>query len=278
MNLDQTSMKQLEPNVSEDEYFHSIWKRVKIVDHFDDSDVFTVGDIRYRLVWSDFHKYKTTEDEIVILKSWPFLIGEAKALARLKPVNLLELGFFQGGSSFLWHQLFGCKYVGVDFLPYNESIVRAVNKYGFENDIHLYFSSSQADKERLLQILKRSFGDQLIDVVIDDASHQYEESRRSFEILFPMLNNGGAYVLEDWAWAHIENDMWQKEKFWGDKHALTNLVFEIVMLLGSKSYWISDFNLTPWYGILYKNIDCPAIDEFNLTDSYAKQDRVFQPI
>src|SRR4029077_11377083 len=37
-----------------------------------------------------------------------------------------------------------------------------------------------------------------IDVVIDDASHLYGPTRRSFEILFPLLKPGGAYIIEDW--------------------------------------------------------------------------------
>ena len=41
-----------------------------------------------------------------------------------------------------------------------------------------------------------------LDLVIDDASHQYELTRRSFNTLFALLRPGGHYVIEDWNWDH----------------------------------------------------------------------------
>ena len=35
------------------------------------------------------------------------------------------------------------------------------------------------------------------DPVVHDASHTYEETRASFEFLFPLLSRGGIYVIED---------------------------------------------------------------------------------
>lgn len=33
------------------------------------------------------------------------------------------------------------------------------------------------------------------------ASHAYEETKASFEFLFPLLSPGGVYLIEDWSWA-----------------------------------------------------------------------------
>ena len=41
-----------------------------------------------------------------------------------------------------------------------------------------------------------------LDLVIDDASHLYGPTKASFEALFPLLREGGVYVIEDWAWEH----------------------------------------------------------------------------
>ena len=38
--------------------------------------------------------------------------------------------------------------------------------------------------------------------MIDDASHKLDLTRRSFEMLFPLLREGGVYVIEDWAAQH----------------------------------------------------------------------------
>ena len=52
---------------------------------------------------------------------------------------------------------------------------------------------------KLLSIVHKDFNGQL-DLVIDDASHLYTETKKSFEILFPLLKAGGLYVIEDWSW------------------------------------------------------------------------------
>ncbi len=45
-----------------------------------------------------------------------------------------------------------------------------------------------------------------MDLVFDDASHLYEETRSSFESLFPHVRPGGVFVIEDWRWEHIVSD------------------------------------------------------------------------
>ena len=66
-----------------------------------------------------------------------------------------------------------------------------------------FYGVDQADRSRLREILTSEFGDATIDLVIDDASHLFNESRVSFEVLFPRVRPGGAYVIEDWR-AHHE--------------------------------------------------------------------------
>ncbi|MDQ1511710.1 MAG: hypothetical protein QOG50_3554, partial [Actinomycetota bacterium] len=39
-------------------------------------------------------------------------------------------------------------------------------------------------------------------LVIDDASHLIDETRASFNALFPRVRPGGTYVIEDWSWPH----------------------------------------------------------------------------
>ena len=65
----------------------------------------------------------------------------------------------------------------------------------------VHFATSQCDGEMLRQIVLSELADEL-DLVVDDASHTYEETKTSFELLFPLLSPGGIYVIEDWSWAH----------------------------------------------------------------------------
>jgi hypothetical protein len=69
----------------------------------------------------------------------------------------------------------------------------------------------------------------------------YGPSRESFEVLFPYLRQGGHYVVEDWNWAHLPE--YQTFK-WSDRPALTNLVFELIMLAGSASPDIERITIT----------------------------------
>ena len=71
-----------------------------------------------------------------------------------------------------------------------------------------------------------------LDLVVDDASHAYEETKTSFEVLFPLLRPGGIYVIEDWSWAH-HPDYQSPDAPFSKGRALSNLLFEQIMLLGS---------------------------------------------
>ena len=48
------------------------------------------------------------------------------------------------------------------------------------------------------QIIEETFKDvSNLDVIIDDGSHHIMDQIKSFNILFPKLNNGGVYIIED---------------------------------------------------------------------------------
>jgi len=149
--------------------------------------------------------------------------------------NLLELGLFDGGSVPFWFEALGPKkHVGIDIRERSDT--RYFEKYtsqeGRRGRIETHWGTSQDDAARLGAIVDTAFGGDLLDLVIDDASHLYEQSRASFEILFSRVRPGGYYILEDWAWSH-----WRglEQSFAGHK-PLTQLVFEVIEALGSTSH------------------------------------------
>jgi hypothetical protein len=77
--------------------------------------------------------------------------------------------------------------------------------------------------------------------VVDDASHTYEETKASFEILFPLLQPGGIYLIEDWSWAHGPRYQSPDAPF-SKRPALSNLLFEQIMLLAS-TYLIAEIRV-----------------------------------
>ena len=95
----------------------------------------------------------------------------------------------------------------------------------------VHFSTSQPDRKILEHIVRNELANEL-DLVVDDASHNYEQTKASFEILFPLLRPGGIYSIEDWSWAHHPNYQAPDAPFFKD-HALSNLLFEQIMLMGS---------------------------------------------
>lgn len=164
-----------------------------------------------------------------VVKSEPY-IRFYEELAIASPRGLLELGIFQGGSYVLLDKLFAPERMSAVELsatpiaPLVDYIARTPGRSA-------HFATSQSDPTALRRIVAEDLAGNL-DLVIDDASHAYEHSRISFEVLFPLLAPHGMYIIEDWAWAH-------HPAYQGDdaplakRPALTNLLFEQIMLLGS---------------------------------------------
>jgi len=97
----------------------------------------------------------------------------------------------------------------------------------------VHFSTSQSDREILERIVRDELADEL-DLGVDDASHSYEQTKASFEVLFPLLCPNGIYVIEDWSRAH-DPGYQSPDGPRGNRTALSNLVFEHLMLMGCTS-------------------------------------------
>ena len=191
-----------------------------------------VGGVPMRYVDRDYHLHKTSADEIIVLKTKSYF-DTYRALAGREPECVLELGVFEGGSAFAFAGLWpSAKIVGVDWGAANPWIGTHLRALGLEQRVRLHHGVSQDDEVALARIVAEDLGGR-IDVVVDDASHLYEPSRRSFELLFPHLSPGGLYVIEDWAWAHRRER--EHDPYFVGRAALSNLVFELTMLAGSRT-------------------------------------------
>lgn len=106
---------------------------------------------------------------------------------RKSPLNVLEIGIADGGSLRFWQDFFGpaCRVLGVDIdpkcmkLPVGNCWVRIGN---------------QANRPFLTNAII-DFGG--LDIVIDDGSHINAHVISSFKTLFPLMNEGGTYLIED---------------------------------------------------------------------------------
>jgi cephalosporin hydroxylase len=155
------------------------------------------------------------------------------------PRRVFEVGIWAGGSVVLWNELLRPeRLVAVD-LERRSAIGResAANLDEYlrirPEQVRLFWETDQADAPRLRDIVRRDLDDRL-DLVIDDASHFYGPTKRSFETLFPLVRPGGWYVIEDWRW-DFNPSFRAPDHPWATEPPLSPLVLELMELLASGS-------------------------------------------
>jgi predicted O-methyltransferase YrrM len=190
----------------------------------------------------------STSDAFTIVKNEPYVRVYEELASSFSPRSILELGIFQGGSYVFLDKLFKPRRMSaVEISPkpvpaLSEYLSRTENRF-------VHFATSQCDDEKLREIVLGELADEL-DLVVDDASHTYEETKVSFEFLFPLLSPGGVYVIEDWSWAHHPNYQSQDAPF-SKRRALSNLLFEQIMLMAS-TVLISEIRVLRFLYLIHK--------------------------
>lgn len=106
---------------------------------------------------------------------------------RSAPVNFLEIGIFKGGSLELWSKYFvkESKISGIDINPDCSNYVDAPNRA---------FIGSQEDPDFLRDVVRQIGAP---NIILDDGSHVARHQLVAFKTLFPLLQTGGLYVIED---------------------------------------------------------------------------------
>jgi len=194
---------------------------------------FEIDGVQFTIDITPGSKRRESLDKDFTLVKTKSYIADYVALQSEKFDHILELGIFQGGSIVFFDKLLAPKkMVGLDI---SRDSIKALDHY-IESDaphIKTYYKSSQDDYSLLKSIVDDDLNGQL-DLVVDDASHLYEFTKKSFEHLFPMLKPGGLYLIEDWAWGHRPNGQ-TKNHPWFKRSAMTNLIFELIVELGSNN-------------------------------------------
>jgi len=106
---------------------------------------------------------------------------------RKKQITVLEFGVFQGGSLQMWRNYFGKKarIIGVDINPKCKTLE--------EKGIEIYIGD-QEDRAFLKKLMKEVGG---VDVVIEDGGHTMKQQINTFEVVYPYVNDGGVFLIED---------------------------------------------------------------------------------
>ncbi len=157
-----------------------------------------------------------------------------------KKFTLLELGCFTGASLKMWKEYFPkAKIVGVDL---DKSLTRIVED-------RIDFICSNATSPDLPELLEEDLG--TISCIIDDCSHAWSDQRLSFEMLFPLLNSGGYYIIEDLecgaegAYPSHPPKVLDAQLFWD--YAMDRM--KILRVSGNRNQAANRpfFNQLPWY-------------------------------
>ncbi|MGA0608309.1 class I SAM-dependent methyltransferase [Phenylobacterium sp. VNQ135] len=210
----------------------------------------------------------------VLMKTAPLVASYEQELP-VSVGNLLELGIMKGGS---------CAFLEALLQPQNHL---AIDIHGFAGDglaeltahvaatgrrFRADYATSQSDIPRILDLWQEVSGTRgEFDLVIDDASHDYELSLRSFDGLFPLIKPGGIYVLEDWGWAHW-NGPWQDSRN-RDFHrpALSNLLIHACLSVTGGSGFVESVKVTPNAAFIVRGPN-PSTS-FSVVDSYLNRNR-----
>lgn len=105
---------------------------------------------------------------------------------RTHELTLLEIGILKGASHRLWREYFpNARILGID----NRAGTLQNLPKGVEG-----FVGDQSDPSFLRTVIEAAGG---FDIVIDDGCHQMTHQKAAFQYLFPHVNPGGFYVIED---------------------------------------------------------------------------------
>jgi len=127
-------------------------------------------------------------------------VDEYRALCeRFRGARIMELGIAEGGSVALlslWAE--PEKFVAIDLESDRlEALDDFIAARGLQERVRPFYGVDQGDRARLAELVEEEF-DGPLDWIVDDASHDHDLTRTSFEALFPHLRPGGLYIIEDW--------------------------------------------------------------------------------
>lgn len=100
--------------------------------------------------------------------------------------RMLEIGVLAGGSLEIWQ-----RYLGPEATIVGADIAALAKQSAPDFTVHI---GDQADPDFLRRMVETSGP---FDIVIDDGGHEMQQQITSFEVLYPLLNDHGVYIVED---------------------------------------------------------------------------------
>ena len=108
---------------------------------------------------------------------------------REKPIKYLEIGVYNGGSIKAFREVFN-----------NSTCILGLDidnrcKIYENNNNNIFVEIGNATDDKFIKMITDKYGS--FDIILDDGSHNNIDVIKSFELLFPLLNDNGLYIIED---------------------------------------------------------------------------------
>jgi SAM-dependent methyltransferase len=191
--------------------------------------------------------------------------------------NIFDLGIFKGGSIAFYHELFlPKKLVGIELHPDRaKGLDEFLSVHSLGTSVRLYYGTNQRDVKALSRILLTEFGNQSLDLVVDDCSHKYEPAKASLNLLLPRLRPGGVYLVEDWGWAHWPGAHWQgsDHQYANELKPMSNLILELVMVAESRPGLISEVVIKHGAAYITRGPETEVEGGFDVSNAYLSAGR-----
>jgi hypothetical protein len=143
-----------------------------------------------------------------------------------------------------------------------------LTQQGLDGSVTAAYGIDQSDGDRLDALVDTTLGAAPLDLVIDDASHDLEFTRTSFNVLFPRLRPGGLFIIEDWSWAHMGYEAQRLGAV-----PLTTLVFETVLAVPYQPGLIDDVLVNREWAVIRRGTGALAPGDFDISTCYGERGR-----
>ncbi|MDP1820789.1 MAG: class I SAM-dependent methyltransferase [Acidimicrobiales bacterium] len=249
--------------------------------HWLSDDVLEVGGTRFLLSVDPevYTVHPATSREFMLVKRKEMVDWLVDRLPPEEISTIFEVGLYKGGSTAFLNALLRPEiHLAVELEAEPVTALDEFAATAASGQLKRFYGVDQADEIALAGILEEHLEDRPLDLIVDDASHLYRETRSTFEVTFPRLRPGGRYIIEDWNWAHMDEDLWQYAGgYWADRPALTNLIVELVMVAGTDRSAIAEITVDrDMVEVVRGDRSLPT--PFRLATAYLNRGLRFRPI
>jgi SAM-dependent methyltransferase len=230
------------------------------------NEAIRVRDIELRFHGGRQRPPMSTDDVVYVHKDAAFVASINGTLECVRPKRMVEVGLLDGGSTVYWHYQYDLERLAAfDIAADAPHLTRYIERNKLAEAIRVHFGVAQTDRERLRTAIAADFGDDLVDAVVDDASHEYAATKACFETIFPYLRTGGAYVIEDWAWGHSHK--WPPAER-ADMPLMSPLLSELMLVCGHASSVIDKVEINRRFAVIWRGAADLPKDRFRLSEHY----------